>query len=327
MNNRGRHIVLAVTALALAGVAAVYTVRATHHEATPAADSTARLDLAESGQIVFRDERTGRLAAVPLGDPGGARKASRRACQRVSVAAGTAVCLTQRPGSLDGFDAVLLDRRLRETRRVKAPGAPNRARLARDGRRVAWTAFLTGHSYARSGFSTRTSILDLRAGRLYGDIESLAIFRDGARVRAPDVNLWGVAFVPGSDTFYASLATGGKTYLLRGDIARWRATTLRTNAECPSLSPDGGTLAFKKRISSGGDRPWRLHVLDLATGKETPIPGAEGIDDQAAWLDDDTLLYAMPRAGGGSDVWAAPAGGSGKPRLLIRDASSPSVVR
>ncbi|MGH3736237.1 MAG: TolB family protein [Micromonosporaceae bacterium] len=324
--NRSRYAILAVAVLALAAVAAIYTVRATHRQTTPAAGSAARLDLAAPGQIVFRDAGTGRVAAVPMARPGGPRTVSGLACQRVSVAAGRAVCLTQRPGALDGFDAVLLDRRLRETRRVKAPGAPNRARLAPDGRRVAWTAFVTGHSYARSGFSTRTSILDLGTGRLYGDIESLTIVRDGARVHAPDTNLWGVTFAPGRDTFYASLATGGRTYLLRGDIGHWQATTLRTNAECPSLSPGGGRLAFKKRIASGADRPWRLHVLDLATMAETPLPGTEGIDDQAAWLDDDTVMYALPRPGGGSDVWASAADGSGTPRLLIRDASSPSVI-
>ena len=39
--------------------------------------------------------------------------------------------------------------------------------------------------------------------------------------------------------------------------------TIRTDAECPSLSPDGTRVAYKKR----GDRArgdWRLAVLDIA---------------------------------------------------------------
>lgn len=324
MNNRGRYVVLAVAALVLAAVATGYTTRVVRQPA--GGPAPAQLDLATPGQIVFRDGRTGRVAAVPLRRPHAERVVSGRACQRIHVAYGTGVCLAQRPGVVDGFDAVLLDRRLRETRRSRAPGVPNRAQLAPDGRYAAWTAFVTGHSYAASGFSTRTTILDRRANRLYGDIESLAIFRDGVRVRAPDVNLWGVTFVPGSDRFYASLATGGDTYLLRGEIGRWRATTLRTNVECPSISPGGSRLAFKKRGSAGAGRPWHLSVLDLATMKETRLPGTEGIDDQAAWLDDHTVMYALPRPGGGSDIWATPADGTGAPRLLIPDASSPTAI-
>lgn len=323
-----RLVAVAVAAVVLAAVAIGYAV-VRRAEPSRSADA-ARIDLGAPGQVVFRNLRPGsghgHLAAVPIGAPGGARTVSGVSCARVHAVRGAGLCLRPWAGAAEGFDAVLLDRKLGETQRVKAAGIPNRARLAPDGRRAAWTAFVTGHSYAASGFSTRTTILDRRANRLYGDIESLAIFRDGVRVRAPDVNLWGVTFVPGSDRFYASLATGGDTYLLRGEIGRWRATTLRTNVECPSISPGGSRLAFKKRGSAGAGRPWHLSVLDLATMKETRLPGTEGIDDQAAWLDDHTVMYALPRPGGGSDIWATPADGTGAPRLLIPDASSPTAI-
>ncbi len=42
---------------------------------------------------------------------------------------------------------------------------------------------------------------------------------------------------------------------------------LRTGVECPSLSPDGTRLAFKKRIAEPSE--WRLAVLDLATLQDT----------------------------------------------------------
>lgn len=50
------------------------------------------------------------------------------------------------------------------------------------------------------------------------------------------------------------------------------------------------------------------------------------MDDQAAWLDDHTVMYGLPRHGGGWDVWSVPADGGGAPRLLIHNASSPAAV-
>jgi Tol biopolymer transport system component len=94
---------------------------------------------------------------------------------------------------------------------------------------------------------------------------------------------------------------------------------MRSNVECPSLSPDGKRLAFKKRVDAVS---WRLAVLDLATMTETLLAETASIDDQAAWLDDETVMYAK-----GSDVWTTPADGSGNPHLLIAGASSPSILR
>jgi hypothetical protein len=65
-------------------------------------------------------------------------------------------------------------------------------------------------------------------------------------------------------------------------------------------------------------------VLDLATMRETPLAETAGIDDQAQWLSGSEVAYAKPAPGGGSDIWAVPADGSGSPRLLVRAASSPS---
>jgi hypothetical protein len=68
-------------------------------------------------------------------------------------------------------------------------------------------------------------------------------------------------------------------------------------------------------------------VLDLASGVETPLPETRSIDDQLAWLDDDHVLYGVPRGETGrTDVWMSPLSG-GEPRLLVRDADSPAAVR
>jgi hypothetical protein len=66
-------------------------------------------------------------------------------------------------------------------------------------------------------------------------------------------------------------------------------------------------------------------VLDLASGKETALAETRSVDDQALWRDDSTLLYALPRADSGSDVWSVPADGTGTPALLVPYAASPAV--
>jgi len=182
---------------------------------------------------------------------------------------------------------------------------------------AAWTRFTTGDSYAGGGFSTATALLDIRTGYLVANIENLALYVDGERYFSPDVNFWGVTFAD-DNVFYATVATRGHTYLVRGDIAGWTARTVRDNVECPSLSPDGGRIAFKRKVDDG----WRLSVLDLATMRETPLAEPSAVDDQAEWLDDRTVAYAR-----GTDVWSVPADGSARPHLLAPAATSPSLRR
>ncbi|WP_244305539.1 TolB family protein [Kitasatospora cheerisanensis] len=192
---------------------------------------------------------------------------------------------------------------------------------------LSWTAFAVGDSYAVSGFSTRTSILDLRTGYLIKSIEDIPLTVDGARYHAPDVNYWGVTFAADDNRFYATVSTGGRTHLVEGDLRSWSARTLKENVECPSLSPDGTRIAFKKRVSADPADPWRLYVLDLADLSEHPVAESRNLDDQAAWLDGRTLGYALPAEDGrGTDLWSVPADGTGAPRLLAAGASSPAAV-
>ncbi|WP_327085807.1 hypothetical protein OIE66_26105 [Nonomuraea sp. NBC_01738] len=184
---------------------------------------------------------------------------------------------------------------------------------------ASWTVFVTGDSYSSGGFSTWSGILDISTGYAITNIEDIPLTMNGRRYHAPDVNYWGITFAPDDNRFYATVATKGKTYLAQGDFGAWRATTLRENAECPSLAPSGERLVFKKRVSPG---PWRLHALDLATMRETPLAETASIDDQAAWLDERTVMYARD-----GNVWKVPADGTGSPALLLKDASSPAVVR
>ncbi|WP_414930979.1 hypothetical protein [Streptomyces sp. Je 1-369] len=328
---RSRVVAVAAAAAVLAGVAVTYTLHAA--ERAESADATSEFGL-DRDKLYFRSttEAAGRVARVPAsgGGGGGARTTGGPSCERFYAAAGTGLCLQRRSGIPPKSYAVVLDDRLREKRRIALTGIPNRARVSASGRMLSWTMFATGDSYAGSSFSTRTSILDTRTGYLIKNMEEIPLTLDGRRYHSPDVNYWGVTFAKDDNRFYATVSTKGKTHLVRGDMAKWSATTLRSNVECPSLSPDNTRIAFKKRVRKGTRDPWRLYVLDLRTMREHPLAERRSVDDQAAWLDNDTLAYALPSEGGNSrkqDVWTGRADGAGSATLRIRGGSSPAAVR
>ena len=161
-----------------------------------------------------------------------------------------------------------------------------------------------------------------------GNLEKFALIIDGEQVKPRDRNVWGVTFVD-DETFYATVATGSTTYLVEGDLTNSTLTATSKNAECPSVSPDATRVAFKVDRDPGPGKRWGLAVLDLTTGSRTSLDGGpSSVDDQVAWLDDDTLLYGQPRSDepGVTDVWSIDTRPEAVPRLLIREAWSPAVV-
>ncbi|MDX3537806.1 hypothetical protein PV721_26270 [Streptomyces sp. MB09-01] len=295
-------------------------------------EGTVSLEPGQGGRrIVFRNMAWGphrdELATVPAGAPEGARTASGVSCLRFHAAGGTGICLrADRSGVQDGYKVVVLDARLKEVSAHPLNGVPTRARVSPGGHLAAWTVFVGGDSYAGTNFSTRTSVLDLHTGRLDASLEDFEILKDGKPYRAADVNFWGVTFAADERTFYATLATGGRTHLVRGDLGSRTVTTLRENVECPSLSPDGTRLVFKKRVPDlPAEAPWRLYALDLASGAETPLGEARSVDDQVVWTDDRTVVYALP-GDFGADLYAVPADGSGAPTRLMDSALAPAFL-
>jgi hypothetical protein len=289
------------------------------------------------------DRSFGQLAVTPLGDHHGSTALTSLTCDRVDMAGGHGVCLVRRAnGLLSSTSAVLFGTDFRPGPSIALEGYPSRVRVSPDGRLGSTTTFVSGDSYAQLGFSTRTVLLDLVNGTALFDLAKLDVRRDGRPFRHVDDNFWGVTFAPDGRTFYATLGTGGKTYLIKADVQTRQAQVLRSGVECPSLSPDGTRIAFKQRVP-GNAVAWRLAVLDLATLTDHPVAEDRHIDDQAAWLDDHTLLYGLPRADGdgslgtpaalaagssiATDTYTVPADGTGAPALFLRGAWSADVVR
>jgi hypothetical protein len=269
------------------------------------------------------------VAVVKASDPGGPRVMVDLDCDRIDVAATAGFCIQTTHGLIPGVDGIILDQDLKERRRVPLAGVPSRARVSTDGKYAAATLFVNGDSYAPGSFSTRTSIFRMKDGHLVGNLEKFRITKNGKVVDNVDENFWGVTFAPDSDRFYATLGTGGNTYLIEGSIAKKRAKVIANGVECPSVSPDGTKIAYKKSTSGSLDTPtWRLHVLDLATMKDHALAEKHTVDDQVEWIDDGHVAYARltsPHEVQQTNVWEVPVTGKGTPRRLLLLGASPSV--
>ncbi|HEV2637623.1 MAG TPA: hypothetical protein VGX23_20895 [Actinocrinis sp.] len=319
--------------------AGIYVAYAAHRHTAQVAASPApkaSLSLTGSPDLLYISTAVGagydHLAEVPAANPSATPSITPNTCQRSYSAGGTLVCLQQGSSLVGGEYANVYNLNagsgtLHQLDSVQLQGVPSRARVSADGKMVSWTVFVSGDSYNGPEFSTRTGILDLRGNSVMSNLETFTSYVDGSPYHAVDINYWGVTFTSDDDHFYATMGSAGKTWLMRGDLKTKTLTSVVENVECPSLSPDGTKIAFKKRIATSLTSPWRLYVLDLATLKETPLAETRSIDDQAAWLGNDTVMYTVPQAQGpGDDIWEVPADGTGAPKLIVHNGYSPASV-
>jgi hypothetical protein len=337
VNVRTRVVVLAVVATVLVGGALAF-VLASRPTPTPSPTRTslptvAATLMANQPRVIFRNTvvgpELGRVAMSALGDPAGPRALTDLICDRVFAAGGRTLCLSSDPGVVTTYSATVYDDATGARTVLPLTGSPSRARLSPDGGLAATTSFVAGDSYAATSFSTRTVITDLLPSGKSHDLESFTLVDDGRTISPVDRNYWGVSFAADDDRFYVTVAFGGQTHLAEGRVSTRAIRTLRTDAECPSLSPDQTRVAYKKRGNrERGD--WRIGVLDLATGREKELTEYRSVDDQVEWLDDEHIIYGLPGEGSAAaetNVWVVPADGSGEPTLLIPNAWSPAVIR
>jgi hypothetical protein len=273
------------------------------------------------------DEFNDRLAVSPLDASTSSRFVANLRCERVHFASRVGLCLTADRGVLTRYYGYFFDQTF--TKRAEFPllGTPSRARVSPDGTLGAVTVFVAGDSYANNSFSTRTTILDTASAQVLGELEQFKALKDGQPFHAADFNYWGVTFAHEPGVFYATLATGGHMYLVRGSVARREVTVVYDGVECPSLSPDDSKVVFKHRETKNGRLGWRLHVLTLQTLTTVPVAEERSVDDQAEWLDQTHVLYALPRQAGGTSLWSVPADGTGAPVEFLDNAYSPATVR
>jgi hypothetical protein len=314
-----------------------YTINQMHQsqkarEKAPTVATVAQAAMPTHDFIAFRhtgvDKEYGVVAVVPLSDPSGARAFTDAVCDRVYATTQGASCLSTERGVVTTFEQSQLDSTWKTESTRPLAGQPSRTRISPDGSLVSTTSFVAGHSYMQVGFSTATEVHS-PDGKSYGSLEKFQLVLDGKAVEPKDRNIWGVTFAPDDRTFYATAGTGGKTYLVKGDLEKRTLTSIVDGVECPSLSPDGSRIAFKQLGTVDGQKGWTPAVLDLATDQRTVLTGeTHNVDDQIEWLNDDTILYGLPRTAepGVTDVWSLDTTPDAEPQLFIEQAWSPTVV-
>jgi hypothetical protein len=326
----------ALSLIAVAAISGVVYSTKSRQSATPADPNLPVVDV-ESGQgqrIYFRygvlGAGYGKIAHVDYAaSTVQAELVESLDCEVVHASAARGICLAADRGVVTTYSAKvfsLADHAV--LAELPLAGVPSRTRVAASGRYGATTVFVTGHGYDSVDFSTQTLLIDLTSNNVIADVETFTfIDKNGEPFSNADFNVWGVTFAA-DDTFYATLSTQKQHLLVRGDVATRRATVVRDNVECPSVSPDGSRLAYKKRFVRDGRIGWELHVLDLATMNDTALAEERSVDDQLEWLDAEQVLYSVGAEGAaGSDVWRTAADGTGAPSVFLRAAYSPAVVR
>src|SRR5262245_24405127 len=160
---------------------------------------------------VAADDSHRHLSVASLDQPERSVFVTPLSCERIYFAGGRGICLSTAsgPNNEPQHFADIFDERFDKAQRVTLTGPPSRVRISPDGRRAGATVFESGHSYAQEGFSTRTTVIDLAAGKVICDLEDFAVWRGDTKVKAADFNFWGLTFEQDGNAFYATLDTGG----------------------------------------------------------------------------------------------------------------------
>ena len=155
-----------------------------------------------------------------------ARAAARRrcSCDRVYFAAGRGLCLARGERLRGGLPA----RASSGPTCKRAPASVDVDGIAEPRARVARRPLRRGHALRhRPLLRRRRPVLDRDDADRHAQRRARSPTSRSSpspatarQITAVDVNFWGVTFARDSDRFYATLATGGKTYLIEGSVAR-----------------------------------------------------------------------------------------------------------
>lgn len=293
--------------------------------------------LVDVGDLVFVNrvpgDDYGKLATI---DGEGDRHFFGPTCDRAHASAGMALCLEPQDGLIPTWNARVLDFTDESLPEIASEIAarPSRARVDPRGSRVVWTSFVTGHDYLSAGeFATETRYIDFSRDGVTYTADQIRAAEVPERFNAQDGNWWGVTFDPSSeDHVYLTFGHGEETEVVRSDQRRVRFESAFDNASCPSQSPDGDSMVFKRAIE-GEDAPLSLVLRGLNTGDERVLNEDRFVDDQVEWLDNDTITYGLIREDSADtqpeyDIWSLDiTDPDSEPELLVPFADSPGIYR
>jgi len=291
-------------------------------------------DMRTEPSLLFQSSRAyGRIGMITLDSPSDQKLMNTLECERSHFGKSGGLCLVLNRESMQprAF-AYFLDTRFQSLGRLDLAGLPIRARVSADARHAASTVFVTGETYASENFTTRTTIFDLASRTAMVDLEQFTVERDGKPFSNIDFNYWGVTFRRDSNRFLATLGTGGKRFLVEGDLTKRHFRVIADDVECPSLSPDERHVVFKRqRVRAAG---WQLWAMNMETRESWPITeDQQDIDDQVEWLDETSVIYGMVLGSGlpeqALSLWTSrvdPAAGKNR-EFFLRSAWSPAVLR
>lgn len=265
----------------------------------------------------------GRVAYL---DFDGTRHQTELECGRIDLNEAGGVCLSI-GGGISGTGQGLITNPALVPTKTFGLTTPSRAAVSPDGSVVAWTGFTRGHSYLDPGeFATLTQLISVER-RVAADLETNFTTYEGDRiVRNADRNYWGVSFVD-NDHFFATVGFEDTTAIVEGHVSNSTLEIVFDNATCPEVSPDG-TIVVAKEMR---DDRFQLVAIDVASGDRRDLDETRSVDDQVEWVDEDTIVYALPNDEAGTaaepvfDIWALDIAPGSAPRLLVPFADSPAV--